>query len=666
MHDELLKYWLVERGDMSNVDSTGAHATLRVNDVGGIDQTAVEFAPGVSVLAGRNATNRTSLLRALMAALGSDRVSLKGDADEGFVELTLGGETYTRRLIRREDGVVLEGDPYLSGDEVEYADYFAFLLETNDARRAVVSGGRDLRDVLLRPVDTDAIERELRERIEERREVEAELDRLEGAADRLERARKRRDELAAELEAKRERRRELQAEMDADAEDDGGSADGTRTELLEELNDVRSELGETRYRLETARETLETAREERDRFREELEGTDAPSEERLDELDGRLEELRARRRELDSLVNRLSTVVRFNEEMLEGEDGLRELLARDADASPNGGAVTDGLVPEETTVCWTCGSEATVEGIADTVDRLRDVASEKRAERRSVTEELESLTEEREGIERRRERRAELEARLADAEADVEKREARVDRLETALAEGEARLAELESELERLEADREDELAEHQREATDLEFEIGRLSSELEDAEADVERLEGDVERASELRERREALSEGIESLRTRIERIERGAVESFNEHARELLDVLEYDNLERIWLERREPPSGTSDPTDRGEFDLHVVRRTDDDVVYEDSVEHLSESEREVTGLVFALAGYLTHEVHERVPFVLLDSLEAIDSERIARLVDYFAEYAPSVVVALLPEDAAALPEAYERIETT
>ncbi|MEF8841945.1 MAG: archaea-specific SMC-related protein [Haloarculaceae archaeon] len=648
---------------MSTADTAGEHVSLRVNDVGGIDETAVEFPPGVSVLAGRNATNRTSLLRALMAVLGSDDVSLKGDADEGSVELTVGGETYTRRLIRHEDGVRLEGDPYLSADEVAYADCFAFLLETNDARRAVVSGGRDLREVLLRPVDTDAIERELRERIEERREVETELDRLEGVEGRLDAARERREELAAELEAKRERREELQAEMD----DDGrGRADETRTELLEELNEVRNELGETRYRLETARESLEAARAERDRLREELAGTDEPAGDRLEELDRRVEELRARRRELDSLVNRLSTVVRFNEEMLEGDDGLRELLTRDADANPNRGTLADGLLPEETTVCWTCGAEATVEGIRDTLDGLREVASEKRTERRSVTAELEELSEEREEREERRERRGALEARLEDTETDIAAREERVEQLRTAVEEQESRLAELEGELERLEADRDDTLAESQREATDLEFEIGRLSSELEDAESQVEELEGRVERTAGLRERRESLSDGIESLRTRIETVECEAVESFNEHAAALLDTLEYENLERIWLERREPPGGAgADPTDRGEFELHVVRRTAEDVVYEDTVEHLSESEREVTGLVFALAGYLTHEVHERVPFVLLDSLEAIDSDRIARLVDHFADYAPSVVVALLPEDAAALPDDYERIET-
>ena len=237
---------------MTGADTAGAHATLRVQDIGGIDETAVEFEPGVSVLAGRNATNRTSLLRALMAALGSDDVSLKGDADEGSVELTVGGETYTRRLVRREGGVVLEGDPYLSGDEVDYADCFAFLLETNEARQAVVSGGRGLRDVLMRPVDTAAIERELRERLEERREAETEIERLEGLDDRLERARERREELSAELEAKRERREELQSELDEDGNGDGdgeGGADGDRADLLEELNEVRSELGTIRYRL---------------------------------------------------------------------------------------------------------------------------------------------------------------------------------------------------------------------------------------------------------------------------------------------------------------------------------------------------------------------------------------------------------------------------------
>ncbi len=130
------------------------------------------------------------------------------------------------------------------------------------------------------------------------------------------------------------------------------------------------------------------------------------------------------------------------------------------------------------------------------------------------------------------------------------------------------------------------------------------------------------------------------------------------------VLETLGYSNLERIWLERveREVREGRRKVTKRA-FELHIVRQTDSGVTYEDTIDHLSESEREVTGLVFALAGYLAHEVYETVPFMLLDSLEAIDSDRIAALVEYVEGFSEHLVVALLPEDAAALPDTYARI---
>jgi hypothetical protein len=65
----------------------------------------------------------------------------------------------------------------------------------------------------------------------------------------------------------------------------------------------------------------------------------------------------------------------------------------------------------------------------------------------------------------------------------------------------------------------------------------------------------------------------------------------------------------------------------------------------------------------VFALAGYLVHEVYDTVPVMLLDSLEAINADRIAALVEYVADHADYLVVALLPEDANALDQDYQRI---
>jgi hypothetical protein len=91
---------------------------------------------------------------------------------------------------------------------------------------------------------------------------------------------------------------------------------------------------------------------------------------------------------------------------------------------------------------------------------------------------------------------------------------------------------------------------------------------------------------------------------------------------------------------------------------DLHVVRESETGAVYEDTIETLAESEREVVGLVVALAGYLVHDIHEDAPLALLDSLEAIDD-----LLGYFSECAPYLVVALLPEDAEAIDTEHECI---
>lgn len=94
------------------------------------------------------------------------------------------------------------------------------------------------------------------------------------------------------------------------------------------------------------------------------------------------------------------------------------------------------------------------------------------------------------------------------------------------------------------------------------------------------------------------------------------------------------------------------------------MIRSTDAGVAYEDTVKYLSESEYEVTGLVFELAGYLVPEVYETVPVMLLDSLEAIEADRIVALVEYVADHADYLVVVLLPKDAAAFSDTHHRIK--
>lgn len=636
---------------------------LSVENIGGIDSTTVEFTPGVTTLAGRNATNRTSLLQAIMAAFGSDRVSLKGDATEGSVEMTIGDKTYDRTLERHNGTIITGGEPYL--EDTELADLFAFLLESNEARQAVARSD-DLRELIMRPVDTDAIQAEI-ERLEaEQREIETELSDLDALEDQIVELEERRTSLTQQISEKQEEldaKEEELAEADADVED--SRADKRELEeALDELHDARASLDDTRFELDTQRESLEALREERSEIKTDLDDLPDTPVGDVEEIDAEIGRLRDRLRSIDSTVNELQTIIQFNEEMLDGTSReVVDSLRGESDAEAE--ALTDQLVSDsENVVCWTCGSEVPKSEIEETLDRLQQFRSERFEERNSLRNEIDELQNEKNTLEQHQRERNRLERRLTQIETELEERETRIEELQSEREELESEIEQLEDDVDDLQEEDYSDILDLHKEANQLEFELGRIQSQRESVESEIDDIEARVEQRDELKHRQETIQEELSDLRTRIEQIEKQAIEQFNDHMETVLDLLEYANLERIWIERteHEVTQGRRTVSERT-FDLHVIRSTDSGTAYEDTVDHLSESEREVTGLVFALAGYLVHEVHESVPIMLLDSLEAIDSDRIAALIEYVADYAEFLVVALLPEDAAAVDQEYQRV---
>jgi DNA repair exonuclease SbcCD ATPase subunit len=634
---------------------------VSIENIGGIDETTVALSPGVTVLTGRNATNRTSFLQALMAALGSDNATLKGDADRGEVTLRTDDAAYSRTLVRSGDGVAFRGDPYL--DDPEVADTFAFLLEGNPARRAVVRDD-DLRELIMRPVDTDAIEAEIRELTREKQRLDEEIEELEAEFDRLPELETRVADLEEQAEEKRaelESKKEELAAAEADVEEQR-EAKAELEEKLEALNDARSELEETRRSIEVEREALEMLESDLAEYREELAAmADAPMGEHA-ELEAEIDRLRTEASDLDSQINDLQSVIQFNRDMLEGD--APEVLSGLEDETGESGAVTDQLVAPDTVTCWTCGSEVEEGAIERTLQVLQDVNEEKYSERTAVRDRIEELESRRKELERQQQERDRLESRIAEAEGEIETREETISGLEERKAELLDEVESLEAAVESLQEEDYSEILDRHRAVNQLEFELSRIESELSETRAEIDDIEAIEDNRDELAARREALESELADLRTRIDRIEADAVEQFNEHMDAILGILEYRNIERVWIERRERTvrEGRS-KTQKSTFDLHVVRSSDGGTVYEDTVDHLSESEREVVGLIFALAGYLVHDLNDEVPFMLLDSMEALDSARIAALVDYFERFVDTIVIALLPEDAAALDEQYERV---
>ncbi|SIR75477.1 AAA domain-containing protein [Haladaptatus litoreus] len=637
---------------------------LSATNIGGIDHTSVTFSPGVTVLTGRNATNRTSFLQAIMAALGSERASLKGDADEGSVELTIGDETYTRTLTRQNGTVVTSGEPYL--DDPEIADLFAFLLESNEARRAVARGD-DLRDLIMRPVDTEAIQADIEQLTTEKRQIDDELEELKSLKHKLPSLEEKRTRLKEEIEEKRAALETKETELE-EADSDVSETRKEQNELeekLDELRETRSTLEDVRFKIGTEEDSIEALQDELEDLESEQAELPDGSTDPATDFEEELQTLRERKRQLDSTVNELQTIVQFNEEMLEGTSPNIRTALQSTTESDSDGSLTDQLVADtETVVCWTCGSEVEKQKIESTLDQLRSLRQEKLDERSELNAEMGELEEEKSELKAQQQERQQIEQRLQQLETELDDRTAKLDDLRDERGTITEEIDTLEQEVEELEQEDYSEVLDLHREANQLEFELERLETDLDDVEAEISDIENQLIEQEQLEDQRAQIQDELTDLRTRIDDIEANAVEQFNEHMASMLELLDYANLDRIWIERtdQEVREGRRKVT-KSVFNLHVIRTTDSASTYEDTIDHLSESEREVTGLVFALAGYLVHDVYDRVPFILLDSLEAIDSDRIATLVEYFSEYAGYLVAALLPEDAAALDDAYERV---
>lgn len=640
-------------------------AKINVENIGGIDQARVEIEPGVTILAGRNATNRTSLLQAIMAVAGSENTSLKADADDGTVELSIDGETYSRTLTRRNGRISMEGNPYL--EDPMLANLFSFLLERNECRQAVANGD-DLREIIMRPVDTDEIEHEIHKFENKRDRIDTKLTELDELSNRLPQIKENKEQLREEVDRKESELAEKQSVLD----NIDKSIEESRTEN-EELDAKMSELQEARSDLNTVQQDIESEQESIDALQDELAEQQAAlddlssvSDDSISNREQRMQRLRGQAETIDQTINELQSVIQFNDEFL--VDGQPEIV--DQLNSNNGrddGAVTDKLLEENDTVtCWTCGSDVETSQIETNLDGLRSLRKQKIQERQSLKKDIKELESQKSELEKQQQRYQQLQQTNKQTETEITDREEKVESLKVRKDELSSRITQLKTDIEELQQEDHSEVLEVQEKVNHLKFELDDLTTELSSVENEINTIEARLDERESLKTRREDIQSELEDLRSRVELLQEQVIEEFNEHMEAVLNLLDYDNLERVWIERtQENVREGHRKVNKNRFDLHVVRSTESGKVYEDTVNHLSQSEREVTGLVFALAGYLVHEVYQTVPFMLIDSIEAIDADRIANLVDYFKGYSDYLVVALLDEDAAALDDSYPRVSS-
>lgn len=630
------------------VAPTPATLELTVRNVGGIAEATVTLSPGVTLLSGRNASNKSSLLRSLAGVLGGPTPPLKSDAETGSVRLTVGDEEYHLTLERDgDDAVVADARRYAEAGDL--CELFVAQTETNPIRRAVLAGD-DLYDLLMRPVDTDRIEADIERLRTEKARLDDRLDDLDSMESRLPGLRTRRETLAEELsavEATLRDRRETVAELEAEVAADDPDAD--------ELSDKRAERTELTKRIRTQEAAIDSLDDERSDVDDRLdEIDDSTADATVDEIGAVLDDLHDRKRELTATINALSPIVEMNGRFLDGGAEIPDAMVADD-------AVAELDPDSKVLSCWTCGSTVERAAMERQLDAVREIVWEKRNEREAVTERIESLADEKATVEARRDERDRLETRRDELTAEIERRRETVADLEADRRALESEIGALQAAVEERTSDQA-ELSDLYEEISDLEYERGGLANDLEGVEAEIDEIESALADRSAVERERETVAERLRERRERIDEAESELVATFNEMMQRALERLAYRSIERVWIERLSTGDRVSGDT---EFDLRVARTTDDGTVYEDTVDSLSKSEREVIGLVVSLAGYIVHDVAETVPFVVVDAVEMFDADRIRGLVEQFGDHADYVVTAILPEERRELDGTYDTITT-
>lgn len=563
-----------------------------IANVSGIKSGHATIESGVNAVRASNWQGKTSLLDALQVAMGT-KTTLTEGTDSGQVRLRLGEAEYTVELVRNGTEVSRTGEPYLTAeyDRVR-AELFAFLDESNPIRRAV-RAGETLEPLLTRPLDFENIDERIADLTGEREQIEREIERATDAA----------DELPGVIEDIREyesERDELTAELDeidTVADDD---IDAKR----EGLSASRAERDRIENRVERLRETIERTETKLSEQRAALDSTTVPDE---DDIEAELETQRSKQSAVERDLELLRSVYEANERVLAEN---RVELVTDVEHD----------VLDDSIGCWVCGADADRDAFETRLAGLRERISalEDRATRhRDRVAELET----------RREEVAASERRVRDLENEIDDLERQLTERRESLQTAESNLESVRERVETLEA----EVEETDDARTELESRRKYVERELDDLRERQSTLESRAEQRELLVAEREELTEEIESLRGRKEAVKRELRETFDGAIDEVVDRFE---------------TGFETARLTGNFDVVVAREG-----REASLDALSEGERELLGIAVALAGYLTFDVAEDVPLLMLDGLGGLADENLQALVDFLEPYPDALVLTAYPE---------------
>lgn len=630
---------------MASTQRSDEVTRLEVSGLNGFETGEIELRQGVSVLVDESPERRKQCFRAMQFALAGPDRALSQELGECRVTMDFGDEVYERASVRDSGELVVNGGE--ESDPVRLTDLFGYLYGCDGLRQQFV-GSTDVGPLLAycdRNIRLNEEAAELTRGLCKRNQrhsrlakVGRELQQLEDQADSLSRTA---ESMMSDLEA-------LSEDLAS-----GNEVRRLRAQDRDRLSATLAEVEETVEELVTVcrgvssdEDRLAALREERDELRTKLPASSTGETDEQSKLASKLADARKAKQRLDQEIQDIQNLIQFNRDVLVGE----------ADEKfPEVGTVTDegdqGETEGDVTTCVLCHSEVPASRIESGLESLNSILTKKLDRADEVEARIEELQEKKRAAESRQDQSRRLHDRKSEIESDIRALEERLaDRREQKAALTN-RAAVLKSELTTL--------AEVEEEVTVLRpyFDVLRLALDLDQTETALDDVRDEVEakraaiaeQSGPTTEGEDGAVDGNDGAGERALEVRTALVDEFNATVDILLDIVDYDPIERIWITQSDA-STRADPLTAPTHQVLVEEGTQSGDGHVVPLGLLRESDRDVVALLVSLAGYIVYEVYEDQRVLLLDSLAALESQQIERLVEYLAPLTDHVVVGLPP----------------
>jgi chromosome segregation ATPase len=588
---------------------------VNIKNIGGIYEATVKLEEGINIVQASNFTGKSSFINALQTVMGTTNLfdsthPLTEGQNSGFVQISAAEMSHEVTLERSQTNEILrEGSPVLESDEDQTcARLFAFLDENNPIRSRVREQ-RDFTDLLQAPLDIEDIDGQIATLRRKRESKEEKLTTAQRAKENIPAVTDAIASLEEELESLRQKQKELEAKV-SDATTDNGS-------LSDKLASRRSEASKLERRISQLQTKISETEEQLTEKRTEKEELDIPDQ---PEPNAEVEDKEKRIDEIKLQVDLLEDLYQANQRVI--EEGEISLVT----------AVDRSIVQDEFD-CWLCGESTTTETVKTRLEALQDKIESLQEEQSTLESEIETIEKKRRKFQEKKRKSAEIEEEIGnlceqrdDAERDLTKAKERK-------AEVEEHITELESELESVETELSEEL-------TEIKSEIKIKEQELENQQERLRELENKQQDIESINEEIDAIEAKIETLKTRKESKQRELKTEFDSAMETAIDHFA-PGFDGARLDIK-----TNRQNEIEAFDLIVAREG-----RETTIDRLSEAERELVGIVIAIAGYRTFDVGDRVPIILLDGVTQLESDNLSLLCEYLSADTEMLVTTAYPE---------------